>query len=320
LLLLLESEWDPQTKRIFQQLGSAKRGGGPPAPDALLMAILAAFPDRVARRRQSGELRLASGGSARLSPSSVVREPLLVAVDIEERREQGQPLVRLASAIEPEWLLGLFPDRLEERATLEWNRTAERVEATQALLYDKLVLEESRGAAPDPEQAAKLLAGRAREAGVARFTDPEEIDGFLARASLCAGLRSFQELACACSSGGLLRALEQRLPPGASRTLDEVAPASLRLPSGRRIKIHYKRDQPPWAASRLQDFFGLKETPRVARGHVSLVLHLLAPNQRPVQMTADLAGFWQRLYPQVRRELSRRYPRHRWPENPLIDV
>jgi ATP-dependent helicase HrpB len=216
------------------------------------------------------------------------------------------------------------------------------VEATQALLYDKLVLEESRGAAPDPEQAAKLLAGRAREAGVARFTDPEEIDGFLARvefasahaslpaltgadadaalASLCAGLRSFQELACACSSGGLLRALEQRLPPGASRTLDEVAPASLRLPSGRRIKIHYKRDQPPWAASRLQDFFGLKETPRVARGHVSLVLHLLAPNQRPVQMTADLAGFWQRLYPQVRRELSRRYPRHRWPENPLIDV
>jgi ATP-dependent helicase HrpB len=67
----------------------------------------------------------------------------------------------------------------------------------------------------------------------------------------------------------------------------------------------------------LQDFFGLRETPRVARGKISLVLHLLAPNQRPVQMTADLAGFWERLYPQVRRELSRRYPRHRWPENPL---
>jgi ATP-dependent helicase HrpB len=68
----------------------------------------------------------------------------------------------------------------------------------------------------------------------------------------------------------------------------------------------------------LQDFFGLKETPRVARGQVPIVLHLLAPNQRPVQMTSDLAGFWQRLYPQVRRELSRRYPRHKWPENPLF--
>ncbi len=271
-----------------------------------------------------------------------MHEPLLVAVDIEERREQGQPLVRLASAIEPEWLLDLFPDRLKERATLEWNRTAERAEATQALLYDNLVLEESRGSAPDPEQAAKLLYERAWEAGIARFTDPGEIEGFLARVqfasahaalpslteadvqaavtSLCAGLKSFQELSSACGSGGLLRALERRLPQGAAGTLDEVAPASLQLPSGRRIKIHYKRDQPPWAASRLQDFFGLKETPRVARGQVSLVLHLLAPNQRPVQMTADLTGFWQRLYPQVRRELCRRYPRHKWPENPHLDA
>ena len=137
-----------------------------------------------------------------------------------------------------------------------------------------------------------------------------------ALASLCAGLKSFQELASACASGGLMRALEQRLPPGSSRTLDEVAPASLRLPSGRRIKIHYKRDQPPWAASRLQDFFGMKETPKVAGGAVPVVLRLLAPNQRPVQTTTDLAGFWQRLYPQVRKELARKYPKHQWPEDP----
>ncbi len=339
LLLLLESEWDAQTRRIFRQLGGQQLGGaggsaGGSGVESLLMAILTAFPDRVAKRRQADELLLASGGSARLSPSSVVREPLLVAVDIEERREQGLPLVRLASAIEPEWLLDLYPDQLKERATLEWNRTAERVEATNALVYGALVLDESRSGAPDPEQAAQLLSERAREAGVARFADAVEIEEFLARvqfaslpaltqadvedalASLCAGLKSFQELASSAGSGGLLRALERRLPAGASRTLDEVAPAGLQLPSGRRLKLHYKQGQPPWGASRLQDFFGLKETPRVARGQVPIVLHLLAPNQRPVQMTSDLAGFWQRLYPQVRRELSRRYPRHEWPENP----
>ena len=208
------------------------------------------------------------------------------------------------------------------------------------MLYGNLVIEESRGRAPDPEQAAQLLFEHAREAGVARFADAGEVDGLLARvqfasahsavpaltegdveaalASLCVGLKSFQELAAAAGSGGLLRALERRLPPGSSRTIDEVAPANLQLPSGRRVKVHYERDRPPWAASRLQDFFGLRETPRVARGKISVVLHLLAPNQWPVQMTADLAGFWERLYPQVRRELSRRYPRHRWPENPLV--
>jgi len=96
--------------------------------------------------------------------------------------------------------------------------------------------------------------------------------------------------------------------------LNQVAPARIRLPSGRQLRVRYARNQAPWAASRLQDFFGLWETPRVAGGQVSLVLHLLAPNQRPVQITTDLASFWQRLYPKVRRELSRRYPKHVWPE------
>src|SRR5262249_15207839 len=132
------------------------------------------------------------------------------------------------------------------------------------------------------------------------------------------GLKSFQELASSAGSGGLLRTLERRLPAGASRTLEELAPAGLQLPSGRRLKLHYKKGQPPWGASRLQDFFGLKETPRIARGQVRIVLILLAPNQRRVQMTPVLGGFWQRLYPQVRRELSRRYPHHKWPENPLL--
>jgi len=97
---------------------------------------------------------------------------------------------------------------------------------------------------------------------------------------------------------------------------NEVAPTHIRLPSGRQTPVHYEAGKPPWIESRLQDFFGMRETPRVAKGKVPLVVHLLAPNRRPVQTTTDLAGFWQRLYPQVRRELSRRYPKHAWPENP----
>jgi ATP-dependent helicase HrpB len=107
--------------------------------------------------------------------------------------------------------------------------------------------------------------------------------------------------------------LERRV---GARLLNEIAPSRIRLPNGRQTKVNYETGKPPWIASRLQDFFGLRETPRIANGKVALVVQLLAPNKRPVQTTTDLTGFWQRLYPQVRRELSRRYPKHAWPEDP----
>lgn len=340
ILALTEREWPQHVKRLYDQIRRQARlrtRGGDDA--ALLIAILRAFPDRVARRR-GDELLLAGGGSAALAPSSVVRDAeWLVAVDIEQRRERGRPLVRLASAIEPDWLLDLFPDRVEARDGLEWNRAGERVDAVSALLYEGLVIEESRHGAPASEETARFLAERAIEAGIERFADTEPVEAFLARiafaaehggppvlddgalrdtlASLCLGLRGFGELRQACGGGGFERALEARYSSEERRLLDEIAPARVRLPGGRLVRIHYVCGQPPWAASRLQDFFGMTETPRVARGAVPLVLHLLAPNQRPVQTTTDLAGFWQRLYPQLRRELGRRYPKHPWPENPL---
>jgi ATP-dependent helicase HrpB len=138
-----------------------------------------------------------------------------------------------------------------------------------------------------------------------------ERDVTAALVGLCSGLRSFAEVEQ--SAAGLLPALEQKLD---GNVLNQIAPERLRLPSGRNKKVHYERGKPPWVASRLQDFFGMTESPRIARDKVALVIHLLAPNQRAVQTTTDLAGFWQRLYPQLRRELGRRYPRHAWPENP----
>jgi ATP-dependent helicase HrpB len=96
--------------------------------------------------------------------------------------------------------------------------------------------------------------------------------------------------------------------------LEQAAPAQIKLPGGRQVKVHYEPGKPPWIESRLQDFFGMHETPRIHGAPV--VVHLLAPNHRPVQVTTDLKGFWERLYPQVRKELMHRYPRHKWPEKP----
>ena len=103
--------------------------------------------------------------------------------------------------------------------------------------------------------------------------------------------------------------------PLESRVPARSAIRRIKLPGGREVKIHYEPGKPPWIESRLQDFFGMRESPRI--GGAPVVVHLLAPNHRPVQVTSDLAGFWERLYPQVRKELSRRYPKHKWPEKPV---
>jgi len=168
---------------------------------------------------------------------------------------------------------------------------------------------------PDWEKKwADILAGAKKEGKVVIIAPP---DPEAALRSLAIGMKSFAELESATRNGGLVRALEQRLSPQGRRSLDEVAPLRIRLARGREVKVHYEAGQPPWIASRLQDFFGMRQTPVVARGAMPLVVRLLAPNQRPVQTTTDLAGFWARLYPQLRKELGRRYPKHAWPENPF---
>jgi ATP-dependent helicase HrpB len=313
---------------------------------ALLLATLAAYPDRVARRRAPGsdEIVLVGGGSARLDPASVVREaPLLVAVDAEERRgdrragARAEARVRIASAVTEEMLLDLFPDALRYEEALAWNARAERVDASERLLYGDLVLEETRAARADPDAVAALLAAEALARGARAFAEEGEVDRLGARLAfasahagapglappseedlartlraLCAGRRSFAEL----READLPAAIAAGLDPRARAALERLAPERLTLPGGRSARIHYEAGKPPWLESRLQDFFGLAAGPAVAGGKVPLVLHLLAPNQRAVQVTTDLSGFWERHYPSIRRELMRRYPRHAWPEDP----
>ncbi|MBI2686403.1 MAG: ATP-dependent helicase HrpB [Acidobacteria bacterium] len=342
LFLLLEQRWQPHTARMVEQIRRAarlttRRTGN---DTGLLIAIVAAFSDRLGRKRGNGEILLAGGGAAQLADSSGVRDAdLLVALDIEYRKDRGQPLIRIASKVDPNWLLDLFPERMDWRDGVEWNRVAERVESISALTFDGFAIEESRSGAVDMGKAAHLLAERAVEAGLARFAGAEELEDLLSRwrfaaayggppvpdaevqiqalETACYGRKSFAELRELLGAGGLERVLLDNLQSGQRDLLDRLAPERIRLPGGRQTKVRYVDGQPPSVASRLQDFFGMKETPRVAGGRVNVVVQLLAPNHRPVQMTQDLAGFWERLYPQLRKELGRRYPRHAWPENPL---
>ena len=292
--------------------------------DALLRSVLMGFPDRVALRKTGNQVMLSNGTAAEIvgdAPSF----PLLVALDAEDRKEKPLPQIRLFARIEPEWLLDHFPERVREETVVMWNRQAERVDSVSRLVYEKLILHESIGGPPAPEAVCDLLLERALDVGMGRFVDEamlEEFAGRLEFAGLetleitsnfkefCHGNRSFAELKSA--GKNFISWLELRFD---GHTLRENAPRTLRLKSGRQVKIHYLPGKTPWIASRLQDFFGMDETPRLGPRRVPVVLQLLAPNRQPVQTTTDLAGFWARLYPQVRRELMRRYPRHSWPED-----
>jgi ATP-dependent helicase HrpB len=305
--------------------------------EALLMATLAAFFDRVAKRRARGgaEVVFAGGGSATLSPTSVVREAeYVVVVDAAEKQGKTRGTVaHVVSAIEPEWLLELFPERVEDRTQLSWNDKTQRVEAAQTLSYRGLVLDSVHRTDVSGPEVEQALYEAARARGLAQLVDIDAVNALRERYAFaqsldptlpalpedlvdaalrtaCVGKQSLSEL----QSTPLIEHVHAQLPPQARSRMLALTPDHVELSHGRRLQVHYERGKPPWVQSRLQDFFGMKDGPRI--GGKPVVIHLLAPNQRPVQVTSDLAGFWQRHYAEVRRELCRRYPRHSWPDDP----
>ena len=312
---------------------------------ALLEGVLLGYPDRVGRLRRPDRLRastevvFASGGSANLAEQSRARDTdLLVAVDVEERVEGGRTrvVVRLASAIEQDWLLEHFTDAVTDEETLAVAEGSGKVDAVRTLRYGQLVLDEQRVRTTDPEKVGRAIAG----ALLAKGLSPEQLEGLervavrieLARkhapdagipALDTSDVRGLCERACVgigtldeARSLDLGEAALAALPPRAAATLNELLPARVALPGGRKVEVHYERSAPPWILSRLQDFFGMTEGPRILAGRVPLVLHLAAPNGRAVQLTTDLAGFWDRHYPAIAKELRRKYPRHAWPDDP----
>jgi ATP-dependent helicase HrpB len=326
--------------RQSRNLPRAAAAEGVLADEAVLRALLAAFPDRVARRREPGSRRgvMVGGRGVRLAPSSGVTEPELfvcIAVDA----GQGETLVRQASAVQRDWLPA---HQVSASVEVAFDPDAERVVARRRLRFDDLVLEETPAALPDGEQVARVLA-EAAAANLGRVLPPDDSPAGLYRTRvrclcawmpelglpafgegelrellswLCHGCRSFADL----RGADWLHVLQGQLTHAQRQAVEGEAPERLTVPSGSRLALRYEIGRPPVLAVRIQEVFGLRETPRVAGGRVPVLLHLLAPNHRPQQVTDDLASFWATTYPQVRKELRARYPKHAWPEDPWTAV
>jgi ATP-dependent helicase HrpB len=306
---------------------------------------LLAYPDRVARRRGPSDATgvMVGGRGVRLAPGSTVRDAeLFVALDPRERRRQGtvEAEVTIASAVRLEWLEELFPTSLRRERSARFDETRQRAVGVAALWYRDLLVREERTVALDAGEASATLAAALKDRAAELFRADEAAAEWLARLALvrrwvpesglpdfddgvlaellataCAGKRTVEEL----TRAGLVPLLRGRLTHTQGRLLDEQAPERLVLPSGQRAKLAYdpSPERPPVLAARLQELFGWTETPRIVAGRVAVLLHILGPNFRPVQITDDLRSFWTRTYFQVRKDLRARYPRHAWPEDPL---
>ncbi len=333
---------------------AGRRARAHPPPDAqadetdLLKLPLHAYPDRVVRRRgDTAAGVMVGGGGVRLAPeSAVTRGEFLLALDARHdgRSNAREALVRSASVIEPAWLEELFPHEIRRVRRVAFDDAAGRVVPLNQVFYRDLLLHEDRHGVLAPAQAAEVLADAARPLAAKLFARDEKEHGaanLLARLELlrrhdpahswpalgpaelgdllggvCRGKRSLDELG-AVPLAPLLRAT---LHYPLDRLLDELAPETITVPSGSRIRLDYGpvlSGQPPILAVRLQEMFGLTDTPRIVGGRVPVLLHLLSPGFKPVQITADLRSFWQSGYFEVRKDLRVRYPKHAWPEDPL---
>lgn len=326
-----------QLLRLMKSMPEAS-GQNVASPDeAVLRALFCAFADRLARRREAGGPRavMRGGRGVRLSRASAVRDArLFVCVELSETGK-SESLVHQASAVEPAWLP---EDDLQVSVDVEFDRQRERVVGIRRTRLDDLVLDESITSIPADVDPGPLLAAAAAEQWERTLSLDDEARRFLARVSflrraipeldlpdlgddplrgllpwLCVGRQSFEELRRA----PVVPALRALLTPAQLAAVEREAPERLQVPSGRALPLEYEAGRPPILAVKIQEMFGLRETPRVAGGRVPVLLHLLAPNMRPQQVTSDLASFWKNGYPVVRKELRRRYSKHPWPEDPL---
>ncbi len=334
--------------RILRALQSATRdvpNGSTKEPGSLAKAVLAAFPDRVGQLREKAkELVLSSGGSVGVDSIEAFGKHRTFCV-LEAREFQGfgqmRATVRATSlvAIEEEWLLEVEPSQIIEGQELKWNAEKKRVEAISFLRFGALTLSEGDESIGDWDQAMEVILRNGlgipperREAftpaewveALTRVKDRETLEGLFARSALMAQANPgklpsvLESLRAVLYGKASFKEIEEAdwesawFPNGG-----RLFPSQVELPGGRKVKVQYALGREPWIESRLQDFFGMKQGPYILDGKLPLTLHLLAPNYRAVQVTKDLASFWKNTYPTVRKELSRVYPRHAWPEDPL---
>ena len=324
-----------------RRLNVRTAASGVPDSHAVGDLLLHAWPDRIARRDEANPRRytLANGRGAHLhEASALLGEPWLVVLDL--RLEARDSLVLAAAPFDPRRLEEDFPGGFTRERTLGWNDTRGAVEAFDEHRFGAIMLER-RSVPVQPADALPALLGAIRSRGIDAL--PWSDSARRLRARMQALARWMPELGLPdVSDPALLATLEHWLAPHLQgkrkfdalgsdelsqalaalfdyeqrRQLDTHAPESLAVPSGQVRKLDYAPGEPPVLAVKLQELFGLADTPRVAGGRIPVTLHLLSPAGRPIQVTQDLKGFWERTYPEVKKELKGRYPRHPWPDDP----
>ncbi len=334
-----------QVGPLFQQfLDIAKREGLDVAAreiqdEVLHKCILIGFSDRVGRRVDSGTLRceLVHGRRGTLARESVVHNSTLLVVaeirEVEGKDKTVNTILSLATAIEQKWLQELFPDDIAAAPRVFYDATTKRVYAEEQLRFRDLVIGTRRVDPPPADPAAKLLAqeviaGRlvlnewdhaaeqwilrlnllsqwCPELGLPPVTDEDR--GHLIE-QICHGAFGYKDI----KDKPVKPILKAWLSPAQQELLDKHAPERLNLSNGKSPKISYELGNPPHVALRIQELYDVNTTPKIATGRVPVLLHVLAPNMRPVQITQDLAGFWREHYPRLKQELQRKYPKHEW--------
>ncbi len=317
-------------KRPEEQLEQLSVGG--------LLAL--AWPDRVALQRAPESYKLVSGRGGLLQPHDpLTTAQWLVVPSLDAGRQNGR--IFLAARLEQEEVEILFAQQLIEEDEVSWGSKAQRVLSRSVVRLGPLIIKERPLADPDPMAVQEALLIGIRELGLRvlnwtpkaqqiqarllclRVWQPEASWPDCSETTLLAdledwlqpylhGLRSMKE----CATLNLERILLARLDYQQQQRLDQDAPTHIQVPSGSRIRLEYRPEEAPVLAVRLQELFGLAETPAVCQGRVPVLLHLLSPARRPVQITQDLQGFWQSSYFAVRKEMKGRYPKHHWPEEP----
>ncbi|AZD31984.1 ATP-dependent helicase HrpB [Pseudomonas chlororaphis] len=315
-----------------------------------LGALLAlAYPDRVAQQRRPGgaEYRLANGRAALFSETdSLMKQPWLVIADLGSRQGQREERIYLAADFDPALFDSVLAEQVRSVDQLDWDEREGVLRAERQRKVGELVLSREPLTGLDEAARCQALVNLVRRKGLELLPWTPELRQWQARVAL---LRQLDLAATGesqwpdVSDAALLKSLESWLLPYLGKVsrlshfanlelasivhnllpwplpqrLDELAPHHLTVPSGSSIRLDYS-EQPPILAVRLQELFGLAETPRIAGGRQVVKLHLLSPARRPVQVTQDLANFWRSTYAEVKKDLKGRYPKHYWPDDPLV--
>jgi ATP-dependent helicase HrpB len=329
---------------LFQTLGKKKSVPVSEAKEALMKALLKAFPDRLCIRRVQDSQRAVMVGGRGVSlgrDCTVRRAPLFLGLDPTDVMGggKGEARVSLASAVELPWLKEECPHLVSERVECVFDEEKQSLRAFRRLYFLEQVVQESPTSLESSTNSAEVLFSALQSRVEELVRGEESAASMISRCRLMATnyptddwprfdqKEMMEVLKMACIEArttsdvksNLCAALQQTLGWNRVKELESLTPEKLPVPSGSAITLTYdwEGSAAPILAVRLQEMFGLPETPTLLDGRVRVLLHLLGPNYRPVQVTQDLASFWKNTYPEVRKELRGRYPKHSWPDNPL---